>query len=222
MSNQKEVFASIEADRFFSRNKTAQDDNYDDVAFSLMKTIDLTPKSVLEVGCSNGFRLDKISKHFKCSCFGIDPSVEAIKDGSAKYPEINLRVGTADELDYANGFFDTVIFGFCLYLCDRTDLFRIAYEADRVLQNDGTLVITDFYPPFPYKNRYSHCEGLYSYKMDYSKMFSWNPAYTEVASLVYSHSGYKLRDVPNERVSTIVLRKNEQYAFPEEPYRSLS
>lgn len=220
MKTQKEIFMSTEGDQWFDRNKTSYGRTSDNLIVDLLKRIELKPTCVLEIGCSNGFRLNQLKEEFGCKCFGIDPSSEAIKDGTTKYPDINLGVGTADDLHYDNDSFDTVAFGFCFYLCDRKDLFRIAYEADRVLKNGGTLIITDFHPPFPFKNQYSHYEGIYSYKMDYGRMFTWNPAYTEVAKVVYSHSGYKLRDVPNERVATLVLRKNEQYAFPEEPYRN--
>lgn len=217
---QKEIFKASEADEWFNRNMTSYDGTKKNLIVELLKNIELTPKTVLEIGCSNGFRLSQIKQEFGCKCFGIDPSPNAIKDGKEKYPDINLSTGTADDLPYDHGSFDTVIFGFCLYLCDREDLFRIAYEADRVLQNEGTLIITDFCPPFPYKNHYVHYDGVYSYKMNYGRMFTWNPAYTEVANMIYSHSGYRLRDVPNERVATLVLRKNSQYAYPEEPYKS--
>ena len=49
-------------------------------------------------------------------------------------------------------------------------------------------------------------------------MFTWNPAYTEVAKIVFSHSGFALRDVPDEQLAVVVLRKNEQHAYPEESF----
>jgi hypothetical protein len=55
--------------------------------------------------------------------------------------------------------------------------------------------------------------------MDYSKMFTWNPAYSEVANVVTTHAGFRFRDIPNEKVAVVVLRKNEQYAYPEEPFK---
>jgi hypothetical protein len=51
--------------------------------------------------------------------------------------------------------------------------------------------------------------------MDYSKMFNWNPEYSEIANIVYSHSGFKDRDIPDEKVATIVLRKTEEYGYPD-------
>jgi SAM-dependent methyltransferase len=220
MTTQKEIFLSSEGDEWFNRNKASYGPTNENPVVDLLKRIELLPRKILEIGCSNGFRLNQFKEAFGCACSGIDPSAKAIRDGTARYPGIALHTGTADDLPFENESFDTVIFGFCLYLCDRKDLFKIACEADRVLQNEGTLVITDFYPPFPFKNPYSHNRDIYSYKMNYGRMFTWNPAYTEVASVVFSHSAYGLRDIPNERIATLVIRKNEQYAYPEEPYRN--
>ncbi len=219
-SGQKKIFLKSEADQWFDRNKELYDsqEEKDDRIIQILKSIELLPQKVLEIGCSNGNRLALIRTVFQAECWGIDPSSKAISEGKKRFPEIALQVGTADILSFQDATFDTIIFGFCLYLCDRKDLFKIAYEADRCLKNEGTLIIQDFLPTFPYKNKYSHLSGLYSYKMDYSKMFSWNPVYSEVANIVYSHSGFKDRDIPNEKIATIVLRKNRQYAYPEEPY----
>jgi len=224
MKSQKQIFKASEANGWFDRNKTPHVfiANKENIIVDFLKEIELIPKKVLEIGCSNGFRLNQIREEFHCECFGIDPSSKAIKCGNKKFPNIVLNIGTADELHFENYSFDTIIFGFCLYLCDRRDLFRIAYETDRCLKDKGTVIITDFYPPFPYKNRYSHHKEVFSYKMNYSRMFTWNPSYTEVANVVYSHSGYKLRDIPDERVGTIILRKNEQVAFPLEPFKNNS
>ena len=221
MKSQKEIFKASEADGWFNRNHASQGlrANEKNEVVALLQQIELPPRKVLEIGCSNGFRLNQFREAFDCECHGIDPSPEAIRDGASRFPGLSLAVGTADALDYRDGEFDTIIFGFCLYLCDRDDLFRIASEADRCLQDPGTMVITDFDPPFPYRNGYSHHEGVHSYKMDYGRMFTWNPAYVEVAKMIYSHSGFSLRDVPDERVGTTVLRKNGLAAYPLEPFK---
>lgn len=219
MRTQKEVFETTEGDKWFFRNQKEYEKKQENLLVDLLRKIDLSPRKVLEIGCSNGFQLQQIKEVFGCECDGVDPSPKAIEHGKTCYPDISLRVGTADHLPYEDHRFDTVIFGFCLYLCDRPDLFRIACEADRVLRNHGSVIITDFYPSFPFKNKYAHYQGLHSYKMNYDRMFTWNPAYTEIANIVYSHVGFHQHDIPNERIATVVLRKNEHCAYPEEPYR---
>lgn len=216
---QKEIFLSTEGDQWFDRN-TLSDSIKNDKIIHALQSVELSPRSVLEIGCSNGGRLDKIRETFGAKCWGIDPSSRAIEDGKEKYKGISLSVGTADRLQFEDKKFDLIIFGFCLYLCDRSDLFKIAYEADRCLTSPGAVVIYDFYPTFPYMNKYLHRNGVYSYKMDYSLMFKWNPCFSEVSNTVFSHSGLKSMDMPNEKVSVIVLKKNEQYAYLEDPWGS--
>lgn len=75
------------------------------------------------------------------------------------------------------------------------DLFKIAMEVDRFLKDGGTLIIKDFYPSFHYKNNYSHLEGLYSYKMNYVTIFTWNPTYTEIAKELSSHSVLDFKNI---------------------------
>ncbi len=100
------------------------------------------------------------------------------------------------------------MFGFCLYLCDREDLFRIACEADRVLKNPGWLLIQDFYSPAPVKREYHHRSGLFTHKMDYRTLFTWNPSYVNLVHKVRHHSEGSYTDDPKEWVATSVLRKN--------------
>ncbi|OSO90613.1 hypothetical protein B7O87_09335 [Cylindrospermopsis raciborskii CENA303] len=79
---------------------------------------------LLEVGCGEGKRLEWIQKSLDIECHGIDPSDKAVTIAQ----EIGVRAvrGTADHLPYPDETFDFLVFGFCLYLCDRDDLFRIA------------------------------------------------------------------------------------------------
>lgn len=221
MKTQKEIFLASEADQWFIRNKESYKDKRDenDIIIQFLKEIEIVPKKVLEIGCSNGTRLNNFNKVFRSECFGIDPSNQAIENGKKEFSNISLQVGTADLLSFEDDSFDMIIFGFSLYLCDRKDLFKIAFEADRRLSDNGFLVIIDFCPPFPYKNRYIHKQGIYSYKMNYSKMFSWNPSYDEIFNIIFSHSEFSKRNIPDEKVSVTILNKNKEFAFPLEPYK---
>lgn len=165
------------------------------------------PRRFLEIGCQDGHNGEALARAYPMEVHGLDPAAEAVAAGMQRNPALKLQVGTADSLPFADGFFDAVMFGFCLYLCDRGDLFKIAAEADRVLQAGGYLVVVDFMPGAPYRNRYSHLEDTWSYKMDYSRMFLWNPAYSLVEYRAFSHSGEGFHPHPNERVGLHVLHK---------------
>lgn len=162
--------------------------------------------AILEIGCGDGGRLAWLHENLGSNVSGIDPSQEAVD--SAQKSGVNAKVGTADVLPFEDNSFDIVIFGFCLYLCDRHDLFNIAKEADRILKNVGWIVIKDFYCESPTKREYHHFSGLYSYKMDYRTLFSWNPAYTCYSHVVTHHSDKIYTDDTSEWVATSVLRKN--------------
>lgn len=217
MESQKETFLNHEADQWYNRNAEIDVREESEWITQYLQIIEIKPERVLEIGCSSGAVLNQIHKTFGAECHGIDPSALAVKTGNEKFG-LKLVQGTADQLPYEDGTFDLVIFGFSLYLCDRKDLFKIALEADRVLKNKGFLVIKDFFPPTPYKNKYVHHEGVYSYKMNYSKMFSWNPQYNEIFLSVFSHNGYANRDIPEEKVAVSILNKNIETAYPESIY----
>jgi len=213
---QKETFLNSEGDQWYSRNQNSLNNTLSDPIVKTLLNIELAPIRVLEIGCSNGMRLNLIEKTFKSECYGIDPSQIAIDQGTRQYDNIKLSVGTADNLNFEDNYFDMIIFGFCLYLCDRKDLFKIAFEADRCLNNNGYIVIKDFFPPSPFKNKYTHKEGIYSYKINYSNLFLWNPAYNEIFLDVFSHEGYNKRNIPNEKLAISILYKDTENAYPME------
>jgi ubiquinone/menaquinone biosynthesis C-methylase UbiE len=190
----------------------------DDSVIQALKEQPASYHDILEIGCSNGWRLEALRREYHASCHGIDPSLEAVKEGQKSFPELSLRQGTADELDFGDDAFDLVIFGFCLYLCDRSDLFQIAREADRVLRDRGRLVIFDFFPPFSYRNPYAHQPDLWTYKMNYAAMFLWHPAYALLSHKTFSHGSTAGVDEPDERIAVSILIKNEAVAHPVNPF----
>lgn len=218
-SNQKEIFLSGEGDSWFDRN-----DNLDlnirikeDLILNEIERLKIKPKSVLEVGCAEGWRLSVVSQRLGAQCTGFDPSSKAIAAGKALYPNVDLKVGTAEKIEMENNSVDLLILGFCLYLCDRDELFSIAKEADRVLRDKGVIIILDFYSEAPYRNAYSHKEGVYTYKMDYTKMFTWNPIYSMLSSIISSHSNEKIVYEKDERISVSTLLKSNDNAYMERP-----
>lgn len=199
-----------EGDAWYTRNRTAIESRNlpeDDVILSEILT--LPPPNiackVLEIGCSTGFRLEWLKNFMGWQCSGIDPSAKAVEDACKR--GVDAYQGTADKLPFPSDNFDIVIFGFCLYLCDRADLFRIAQEADRVLVNPGWLIIHDFWSPTPCARNYHHATGVFSYKMDYQKMFSWHPSYTCFSHRVHCHAKRCYTDERQEWVATSILRK---------------
>jgi ubiquinone/menaquinone biosynthesis C-methylase UbiE len=216
--SQKKIFSTVEGDKYYERNKTKLKGSCDEPIVQAIAQLELHPKKILEIGCSNAWRLNLLNKIYNSECWGIDPSAEAIQQGKKEFKGVTLEKGTADALPYEDRMFDMIIFGFCLYLCDRNDLFKVAYEADRVLIDLGNIIIFDFHPSFPYKNPYAYHQGLYSYKMNYSNLFLWNPAYALKYQKIFFHPPLK-KGTADDLVSVMILEKNMEGAFPDNPYK---
>lgn len=196
---QSEIFLAGEAQKWDERNRDKLPPEHDPVLEALAAT-DLKPGRVLEVGCGNGWRLKKLNEIYGCYYWGIDPL------GIPKQiDDPRFLKGTASNLMFfpiPN--FDLVIYGFCLYLCDPDDYFKIAAEGDRVLADGGHIIIYDFFANPPYKTPYKHKDGVFSHKMDFSSLWSWHPAY----NAVYRAYG------DEEGTAVIMLRKNMKNCFP--------
>ena len=209
---QKAEFLGGEGDAWFERNldkiARVEDFDRDAVVAEIGRVADVLPAGarVLEVGCGPGTRLAWLARNRGMSCAGLDPSARAVAFAVERHG-IDARVGTADALPYDAASFDVVIFGFCLYLCDREDLFRIAAEAHRVLKSPGWIVIHDFFSPTPTARAYRHKAGVSSFKMDYRSLFTWHPAYTVFSHRVMHHEHGGYTDDPDEWVAVSVLRK---------------
>jgi len=214
---QKDTFLTSEGDAYHARNKAHG--HAADPVLAMLAAAGLRAQSVLEIGCGDGWRLAQLRQLWNAECHGLDPSAEAVRDGAAKHAGVALKQGTADSLPFDTARFDLVVFGFCLYLCDRADLFRIAAEADRVLRDGGYLVTFDFHAPAPYRNAYAHRPGLYSYKMQYERAFTWNPAYAVVAQQLTTQAGPNPAAAPDDRLAVTLLRKDLRSAYPDNPYR---
>ena len=179
---------------------------------------------MLEIGCGTGQNLVALEQRTPgIVCLGIDPSKRAIETGLQRSPHHDLQVGTADSLPFHQEA-DVVIFGFCLYLCDRSLLHRTVAEADRLLRSrdrrsvgGGLLIIHDFDPAHAHRRQYRHKEGVWTYKMDYSRLFLADPAYRLLAktSLDHAESSKAWAKSDHDRVALWTLVKDAESAYPE-------
>jgi SAM-dependent methyltransferase len=208
-TRQEDVFLNGEGDNWFKRNSHKWPERITDDPV-LEATKDLNPRTVLEIGCGNGWRLEQYRKRGS-GCWGIDPSSEAIINGQRLFPGIHLRIGSATRLLPMAIRFDMVVYGFCLYLCDRDDLFDIVCAGDHAVKEGGHLVIHDFLPDHPHSTPYHHAKGVLSYKMDYSRLWLANPAYKLISQIVGIHP---FAPNSNDGESVTVLQKNARNAWP--------
>lgn len=200
--SQAGVMMAIEGNRWFARNRNRL--GLIDPVSEVLDRAEVRPLSVLEIGCADGWRLEKLRDRYGCAVAGIDCSQEAIRAGAWRNIE-RLELGTADALPFPGNSFDLVIYGFCLYLCDRTDLLRIATEGDRVLRDGGHLVVHDFYHPdagTAYRVAYEHWSSLWSYHMNHHELWLSHPSYRRIAHVMHDHD------------AAVLLKKDHAAAWP--------
>ncbi len=196
------------ADEYFLRNRSKLDAESALTRATRFLASHIRPTDkVLEIGTANGRVLEQLRRLTGCVASGVDPSPAAIADGSRRYPELRLSVGSADHLPWEAAAFDVVILGFCLYLVDRALLPSVVAQTDRVLADGGRLMITDFDPPSPRRREFAHQPGLWSYKLDYTRLWLANPQYVLAERIAYSHSTETFHADPDERVASSVLIK---------------
>jgi len=66
-----------------------------------------------------------------------------------------------------------------LYLCDPEDYFEIAFEGNRVLKDEGYLIIHDFDVIDERSRRvpYKHKEGIFSHHVAFENLWAGHPWY---------------------------------------------
>lgn len=212
---QRDIFLSGEGDAWFQRNSSSLNISSISEDFLLQDLFGLPlvkgeATKVVEVGCGHGLRLRALESKNGWEVHGLDPSERAV--AAASDQGVNAQVGTAEQLPYSNNSIDLLIFGFCLYLCDRDDLFQICAEAHRVLKPESWLAILDFWSPHHRSNPYHHKQGINSYKSNVPSMFCWHPAYVLTDHRVRHHATRTHTDDVNEWVASTVIRKSMNFA----------
>jgi len=215
------MFLEFEADAFFARERAEGNELRErisgDLVLNALESAGVEPCSVLELGSSDGWRLAALQQRLpKGVMVGLDPSRVALADGATRFPGVDHLCGTAEQLPFADRSFDLVILGFCLYVVDRDDLFRVAAEVDRVVATSGFVAILDFHSETPLRRPYRGIAGRHSYKMNCGAMFAWNPAYQRIYQQLAPHPGSRVDDLEDQVAVTILKRD------PDRAYRDCS
>jgi ubiquinone/menaquinone biosynthesis C-methylase UbiE len=98
---------------------------------------------ILDVGCGAGETLHEIKERFNMHCVGIDKSDEAVKRGKEQYPDIDIRKGEADFIEFPSYSFEGVILECILSVTEMRA--EVIHEAYCVLKNGGKLIVSDLF-----------------------------------------------------------------------------
>jgi ubiquinone/menaquinone biosynthesis C-methylase UbiE len=154
---------------FNTTNETTEDNQYNAIAkkYSEMVVennqdsitayfryldISMKGKSVLDLGCGDGYELSQI-KLKGALIFGIDSSQEMIEIAQQKNPEGNIKIGDFENIPFADHSFDLVISKWAFQQSMNID--SIYQEIARVIKPNGQLVYLSSHPirQFIDKNR---------------------------------------------------------------------
>lgn len=201
MGAQAEAFLEGEGDAFHERNLNKP--RLPDPVVTAIRAAGLQPTKIFEVGCGEGLRLRHLQSCFpEANVWGIEASSTAVNRGRKQGIDIYCNaypIGLSSVQDL-------VIFGFCLYVMDRDKLFETVLRADESLKDGGHIIIHDFVPDYPYRRAYEHKAGLWSYKMDYSKLWLAHPGYKLIRQDLFGEG--------DERTGVTVIQKDFVNAFP--------
>ena len=89
--SQKNIFLENEGDNWFERNKNISKKEDDEIV-KIIDYLELKYNSLLEIGCSTGYRLNLLKSDNK-DLYGIDPSAKAIEYGLKNYKNLKKRKG---------------------------------------------------------------------------------------------------------------------------------
>lgn len=209
---EEQAFRAGEGDRWFERNSKSLSHPAadDDRIMRLLDLYGLRPRSVLEIGAANGYRLAAIAQRAPCRAVAVEPSRAAIDDGRSRFPGVEFHEGLAHELPTRDRF-DLVIVSFVLHWVGRENLLRAVAEIDRSVADGGHLAIADFAPPGPTRTRYHHLpdEELFTWKQDYAALFVATGLYEAIASVTGPYDSGVITDevADRDRAAAWLLRR---------------
>ena len=211
---QGKIFLGFEGDNWYERNKKTLEAEKD-IPILLVEFYGIKPTRILEVGASNGYRLARIYEKYGCDVHAVEPSEKAIEDGIEKYPFIKFQRATADDMVYDRQFFDLIIVNSVFHWVDRETLLISIANIDNTLKWGGHIIIGDFQLHCPIKRRYHHIkdEEVFTYKLDYKKIFMATGFYKEIATLSLNHDNKTLTSntTIDDYFSVSLLKKEDIY-----------
>ena len=96
----KKAFLEKEGNAYFERNKNHNTNN--DIIIDNLNINNISNNTILEIGCSDGWRLNKLYELNKNNNYnGFDPSIDAINNGTYNIPSLGAASPSASSVNNA-------------------------------------------------------------------------------------------------------------------------
>lgn len=190
----RKAFLQGEGTAWFRRNAQALSEPRasDDPVVGMLATRGRPQRRVLEIGCANGWRLAALHGLGRglMAAVGVEPSREALEDGRARWPYLDLRHGHAAALPLAPGEqFDLIILAFVLHWVEPRDRQALYRTLARALAPGGLVAVADFRPRRAHRVPYHHLPGLWTYKAHYTDLLARALGLRVSARKSFEHGG---------------------------------
>lgn len=150
------------------------------------------PKSVLDVGCGEGWLAAEIAKH-GTSVEGIDGSEELIKIASAKYPKIPFQKISYQQIESgwkSKTTFDVAVFNFALM---DEQLEKLFSQMQNLVTQNGSMLIQTLHPSaLPEGKEGWQSEDFKSMTLPFSGTMPWYGRNLESWKKLFTKTGWRL------------------------------
>ena len=193
---------------FYRNKKNIINHNDDEHINELIRINNLKAKNILEIGCSNGYKLIKYKELLKSNnCFGVDLSKEAIFDGKKRFKNLKLLNLSSLDINKIKLNFDLIICGFFLYQLDRNLIFQQFDLIYKKLNKNGYLLIRDFDPLFKHTNTDFNNKKLRTFKMNYDNLLTETGLFELIYKIKYKMKTQGKKKFKSDKISYSLFRK---------------
>ena len=193
---------------FYRNKKNIINQNDDEHINELIRINNLKAKNILEIGCSNGYKLIKYKELLKSNnCFGVDLSKEAIFDGKKRFKNLKLLNLSSLDINKIKLNFDLIICGFFLYQLDRNLIFQQFDLIYKKLNKNGYLLIRDFDPLFKHTNTDFNNKKLRTFKMNYDNLLTETGLFELIYKIKYKMKTQDKKKFKSDKISYSLFRK---------------
>jgi ubiquinone/menaquinone biosynthesis C-methylase UbiE len=141
----------------FSRETMIYNDKSRQAFYSVLD-FEMAGKSVLDVGCGDGYDLARL-QHQGAACYGIDSSTAMVKLAQRTVPDAHIACARMEEMPYAANSFDIVLSKYVMQTSG--NLPKVIEEMTRVLRPNGIIVYLAVHPLRQFLEKKKHPKDFF-------------------------------------------------------------